>query len=1444
MARFARAAAVRQIQTLYRAGSLGGLTDGELLKEFVAGSEAEAAFEVLVERHGPMVRATCRSLLGDFHEGDDAFQATFLVLARRAGLIRNKEAVASWLYGVASRICARARAEAMRRRTLSRYLTERARHDEKFAVQPPREETPELFDEIARLPERYRAPIVLCYLECQTHEQAARALCCPVTTLQTRLLRAKAKLRTRLARRGLAPTVGLLAIGTAGSEASAIVAGPLPLALAGSTARAAARFVTAGSAEIGTTILTMTQYALGSLRWNRLKHAAGLSAGLAAGILLTVITLFAAAKKPDEAVKVITGRVVDTAGGPIAGARVWLHAVFDETDQSTAQATTDEQGHYALAVPEIWGKRPEHERRHVVWAHAAGHQISTANAYQALSGKAVPVNVTLGPATDTSFLVVGPDGRPVAGAVVEPFHFKTASASYEFPPPSVLPAVRGITDATGRAQLPALPREGFMTVQVTSAALGIQRLRMTDAATEPAQRTISLRPVGSTEGRIVASQPEWAAGVSLYVTTELDRVAGQAAATEGGARAVTQADGSFTVPAIATGKLRIGARVDQTLPVRPRLPGTLEVRAGQATHAEIPLEKAVRATGVIRVKDTEKPVAGAWISVGYGSPRQNDTVVSDANGEYSTYVLNGDVTTHVIMMPEPFVQLGEPWNERHHLPTGATTFDLPAIEVVRGVEIKGRLVDLADRPLANLRVVGATGNRRYAFATTDSNGEFRTNSVPSGMQLGYSVWVNDHESPVDATIVNEDPLLLRALIAPSPSTTLAPGASGSVVDGDGRPVEGAQVTVFIEVDGPIGPGGGRSMRQRRQLLTTDAGGQFRLPEPIAKGTRYRAIVNPGTFAIAASHALTPENVSGVTFPPITAQRLRSIAGRVLDTDGHPIVGATVLNWGNAAPLTSANSGSSGRFHLDSLTRRSGFIFVEAPGYRFHCTTPSPAKSMIDIVIRRDDQPPERATAALGPPIAQGEAIELAAKVIKPYSDRMLDPASDAQARARVLEVLAQIDPDGAWQKCQVREAPWESDAVRLPIVRHRATTSVDEADAIARTIKSDFWRLRARIDLVDVLPHDHRDAKIRVLEEVARDATEISEASLRIHFLVDVAKRLIVLDRRTEARRLVDGALAASKTVDAADPRLSTTRLAIGNLARLDLKAALALIPDRGDARTINDFRGLIAQEVADNDPAEAERLIGQMNWNSSETYAVKACRRMAPVDLARAGGIEEALKNDVLRGYALGTMAGALPATDRAAAKQLLADSFSAFKQAVERGQHGLWGGESAATMAAVLLPIVERIDPDHLAEAVQRVLALRWYPRSMTDLTMTTPDTSAAESLRVNSALAALVTRYDHALGREIAAAVLDALRVPLSEIENRFLDRYAVLPTLALADPHGTAALVEIIPALKEEGIGQSRDAARLIVAQTLTAPDTEFWTIIRRSLTDLELVERED
>ena len=122
MGRGSTPAGWKHIGTLFEAGSMVGLTDRQLLDRF----SAEAAFEGLVNRHGPMVRSVCRSMLRDPHEADDAFQATFLVLARRAGAIRRRDAVGSWLYGVACRVAAHARADAARRRLLVRYLAEQA----------------------------------------------------------------------------------------------------------------------------------------------------------------------------------------------------------------------------------------------------------------------------------------------------------------------------------------------------------------------------------------------------------------------------------------------------------------------------------------------------------------------------------------------------------------------------------------------------------------------------------------------------------------------------------------------------------------------------------------------------------------------------------------------------------------------------------------------------------------------------------------------------------------------------------------------------------------------------------------------------------------------------------------------------------------------------------------------------------------------------------------------------------------------------------------------------------------------------------------------------------------------------------------------------------------------------------------------------------------------
>jgi polysaccharide biosynthesis/export protein len=252
-------AVMRDIQTLFDAGTSSGLSDRQLLERFAGGRDAsaEAAFEVLVTRHGPMVLRVCHNVLGDSTDAQDAFQATFLVLTKRSHSIRRLESVGSWLYGVACRVAARARVEAARRRAAERRggeLRVVQAVDSAVSNEPGYAEFgPIVQEEVRRLPEKYRAVVALCYWEGLTQEQAATQLGCPLGTVRSRLARARSRLHTRLTRRGLAPLAVVVAAALDGSSTSAAVTalasrlGRVPPELMESTVQVAVR-VAAGQA--------------------------------------------------------------------------------------------------------------------------------------------------------------------------------------------------------------------------------------------------------------------------------------------------------------------------------------------------------------------------------------------------------------------------------------------------------------------------------------------------------------------------------------------------------------------------------------------------------------------------------------------------------------------------------------------------------------------------------------------------------------------------------------------------------------------------------------------------------------------------------------------------------------------------------------------------------------------------------------------------------------------------------------------------------------------------------------------------------------------------------------------------------------------------------------------------------------------------------------------
>jgi RNA polymerase sigma factor (sigma-70 family) len=291
MANVALGSVARQLESLFEGGSAAGFSDRKLLERFTARGEPadEAAFAAMVERHAPMVLGVCRQLLGDHHHAEDAFQAVFLVLARQARSIRDPDLLGAWLYGVALRTARTSRIRiARRRRTEEEGAVRQSTAGPCMAADRAmleREQAEALYREIERLPGAFRVPVVLCYFEGLTLDEAAHRLQWPAGTLRSRLARAREKLRRGLTRRGFALSTTALTAARAPRSARASLS---PL-LCDTTTRAAIHFADrhAAGAAFSAPTISLAQEVLNTMLWHKL--------GLAALSLLLIATLAAAA---------------------------------------------------------------------------------------------------------------------------------------------------------------------------------------------------------------------------------------------------------------------------------------------------------------------------------------------------------------------------------------------------------------------------------------------------------------------------------------------------------------------------------------------------------------------------------------------------------------------------------------------------------------------------------------------------------------------------------------------------------------------------------------------------------------------------------------------------------------------------------------------------------------------------------------------------------------------------------------------------------------------------------------------------------------------------------------------------------------------------------------------------------------------------------------------
>ncbi len=805
---------VRHVRAFGRTEALAEAPDAQLLQRFAAARE-EGAFTALLARHGPMVLGVSRRVLGNAADAEDVYQAAFLLLARKAGAIRKREAVASWLYGVARRLALRARAQGAKRQARERQAAD-MRERQASADADWQDVQAALEEGLDGLPESYRAALVLCYLEGKTHAEAARQLGCPLATLRTRVARGRKLLRDRLAGRGLAlSAAGTFTLLLAGATQAAA-----PPALRKATARAALAFATGRPAAdlCPGRVADLVEEGSQTMLFSKIKVATALllTAGLIAGTgTLAHFRAAAAAEEPPAAGKseapkeapkpaaapasddvqgdvTFGGRVLGPDGKPFAGAKLYLFYYTPKALPVPARATSDAEGRFEFRVARADFERSSNK---APWDESV--VVAVANGYGMGLPDVAPRKAR--PRTDLTLRLVADDtplngrlldleGKPVAGATVR-VHGLHAPVKGD-----LTAFVNTVKDK--QEIYPAVNRGGMVGLQGGWMGRDLGTLF-------PTVRT-------DADGRFEIK------GVGRERVAEL----------------------RFEAPAIATADVFALTRPHETLRLpgyRQYLPRTtiLTLHGNGFRHVAAPCQPV---EGVVRDKGTGKPIPGAVVTSYQraGDPisaRTDLRAVADAEGRYRLLGMpkgEGNVIRAGPPDSEPYLMSVRSVPDKPGL--GPVTVDF---QLKRGVWIKGRVIDQATRQPVHAQlqygVFEDNPHRKEApgfsvdlyLQTRAADGTFRFPGLPGRGVLAARAWGDQYRMAVGADKIKgreadghfrtyPSYILAQgfhALIEVNPAKDakeltceiqLDPGRSlkGTVYGPDGKPLAGARASAL------------------------------------------------------------------------------------------------------------------------------------------------------------------------------------------------------------------------------------------------------------------------------------------------------------------------------------------------------------------------------------------------------------------------------------------------------------------------------------------------------------------------------------------------------------------------------------------------------------------------------------------------------------------------
>jgi RNA polymerase sigma factor (sigma-70 family) len=668
---------LRYLGSLRDAQVLTEASDAQLLERFAGGHE-EAPFAALVRRHGPMVWSVARRVLAHVQDAEDVFQATFLLLARKAASIRKAASVGSWLHGVAHRLALKARLQQARRRSREKRAAD-MRQTSPGGQTSLAEMAAALDEALGELPEKYRAALVLCYLEGQSQEEAARRLGCPLATVRTRVARGRKLLRDRLAKRGLTlSTAGLAALLITSAAPAAA-----PAALVKATVQAALPFAAGQSAaaRCSTQAAGLVQEGLQAMFLTKVKTATALllAASLIAGAAALTQRVTAgddkaapvaavaqppaakeakppAAKEakppaPDDKGSIgYGGRVLGPDGRPVAGAKLYMTRAWGyphHPSPSPAYATTGPDGRFQFTVP----KAKFGDESTVVAAAAANHGVGWVRVPP--DGKRDDLTLQLVkddvPITGQ---IVDLEGKPVPGATVTVMQINAAPGEDLDP---FLEAVKGKKGLRLQLEQQYLKRFTIaVPLQVTTDAAGRFRLN------------------GIGRNRLVAAQLDGPTIVSQHL------------------HLLTRAGEAITVTEYAGKPEYRDPRKDTTY------------YGASFRHVAAPTKPII---GVVRDKDTKKPLAGVTVrslalTIGPGHRAAFDLVrtTTDAQGHYRLAGMPKREGNLIAAFPDldlPYVAIHKEVPDGPGLDPATVDMELP-----RGVWIEGKITDkVTGKPL-------------------------------------------------------------------------------------------------------------------------------------------------------------------------------------------------------------------------------------------------------------------------------------------------------------------------------------------------------------------------------------------------------------------------------------------------------------------------------------------------------------------------------------------------------------------------------------------------------------------------------------------------------------------------------------------------------------------------------------------------------------------------